>query len=74
MARRLRKSAAAVPVRRERTSAEALHDWPEGYAESFAGVSDDFERPAQGGVEERREIRRAGTAQEPPSSFHEKAR
>ena len=24
--------------------------WPEGYVESFVGIPDDFERPAQGGI------------------------
>src|ERR1051326_645530 len=29
----------------------AVREWPEGYVESFADVPDDFERPAQGNVE-----------------------
>jgi antitoxin VapB len=35
---------------------EPAHEWPAGYVESFAGVADDFERPAQGTVEKRRKI------------------
>ncbi len=36
---------------------EPAHEWPEGYVESFAGVPDDFTRPAQGQVEERTSLR-----------------
>ncbi len=32
---------------------EPVHEWPEGYVESFAGVPDDFGRPRQGRVERR---------------------
>lgn len=32
---------------------EPAHEWPEGYAQSFAGVPDDFARPPQGKVERR---------------------
>ena len=32
---------------------EPAYDWPEGYVESFAGVPDDFTRPAQGKVDRR---------------------
>jgi virulence-associated protein VagC len=32
-------------------------DWPDGYAESFAGVPDDFTRPPQGVVEKRTPLR-----------------
>ena len=32
---------------------EPVDEWPTGYVESFAGVSDDFERPPQGEVDER---------------------
>ena len=32
---------------------EPAHEWPEGYLESFAGITQDFERPQQGEVEER---------------------
>lgn len=30
---------------------EPANEWPDGYAESFAGVPDDFTRPNQGEVE-----------------------
>jgi len=33
------------------------HEWPEGYAELFAGVPDDFARPLQGEVEKRISLR-----------------
>ena len=47
-----------VLVHREGNSVvlEPVRDWPEGYVESFTGVSDDFERPAQGNVEKRRKL------------------
>jgi antitoxin VapB len=47
-----------VLVRREGNSVilEPNREWPEGYAESFAGIPDDFERPAQGNVEKRRKL------------------
>lgn len=32
---------------------EPIDDWPHGYAESFAGVADDFVRPEQGQGEDR---------------------
>ena len=32
---------------------EPACEWPEGYVDSFAGVPDDFQRPAQGEVEKR---------------------
>lgn len=35
---------------------EPAREWPEGYAESFAGIPDDFERPAQGNIEKRRKL------------------
>jgi antitoxin VapB len=35
---------------------EPVREWPAGYRESFAGVPDDFERPAQGNVEKRRRL------------------
>ncbi|HEX7139721.1 MAG TPA: hypothetical protein VF219_17850 [Vicinamibacterales bacterium] len=35
---------------------EPVRDWPEGYVESFSGIFDDFERPAQGSVEKRRKL------------------
>ena len=48
----------AVLVHREGSSVilEPLHEWPAGYAESFAGVAEDFERPPQGNVEKRRKL------------------
>jgi len=30
--------------------------WPEGYVESFAGISDDFARPSQGETDKRDEL------------------
>jgi hypothetical protein len=33
------------------------HEWPQGYAESFAGVADDFRRPPQGEAEKRTSLR-----------------
>lgn len=36
---------------------EPVHDWPEGYVESFAGLSDDFSRPPQGKAEKRTPLR-----------------
>jgi antitoxin VapB len=35
---------------------EPSNEWPDNYAESFAGVPDDFERPAQGNVDARRKL------------------
>ena len=35
---------------------EPLHEWPDGYVDSFAGVPDDFERPPQGVVDKRRKL------------------
>ena len=32
---------------------EPARDWPEGYVESFNGVPDDFDRPAQGTIDKR---------------------
>ncbi|HEX5422936.1 MAG TPA: AbrB/MazE/SpoVT family DNA-binding domain-containing protein [Candidatus Acidoferrales bacterium] len=32
---------------------EPIHEWPEGYVDSFAGVPDDLARPRQGKVERR---------------------
>ena len=42
-----------APVKRTRIRRQAnvlaqVQKWPEGYVESFAGVPDDFCRPAQG--------------------------
>lgn len=47
-----------VLVRREGNSVilEPVRDWPEGYVDSFAGIPDDFERPAQGDIEKRRKL------------------
>jgi hypothetical protein len=33
---------------------EPSSEWPDKYVESFSGIPDDFERPAQGNVERRR--------------------
>lgn len=35
---------------------EPARDWPANYVESFAGISKDFERPAQGQIEKRRKL------------------
>lgn len=47
-----------VLVHREGNSVvlEPVREWPEGYVESFSGMPDDFERPAQGSVEKRRKL------------------
>ncbi len=47
-----------VLVRREGNAVilEPCHEWPEHYVESFAGVPEDFERPAQGATEKRRKL------------------
>ena len=47
-----------VLVHREGSSVilEPLREWPAGYVESFAGVPEDFERPAQGHFEKRRKL------------------
>jgi antitoxin VapB len=47
-----------VLVRREGSSVilEPNLEWPEGYVESFAGVSEDFVRPPQGEIEKRRKL------------------
>lgn len=47
-----------VLVRREGSAVilEPARDWPEGYAESFAGVPDDFDRPPQGQIEKRQKL------------------
>ena len=45
------------PRRTKREAADATtldaNGWPEGYVESFSGLSEDFERPPQGELEER---------------------
>jgi antitoxin VapB len=47
-----------VFVRREGSAVilEPTRGWPEGYIESFAGLQDDFDRPPQGEIEERRKL------------------
>jgi antitoxin VapB len=47
-----------VLVRREGNAIilEPVNEWPEGYVKSFAGVPDDFSRPAQGEVEKRSKL------------------
>ena len=35
---------------------EPAREWPADWVESFAGVSEDFERPHQGNVEKRRKL------------------
>jgi hypothetical protein len=47
-----RKREGRQAVRRRPTQLEERM-WPEGYVESFAGVSDDLKRPPQGRVETR---------------------
>lgn len=48
----------AVLIHREGSSVilEPIREWPAGYVESFAGVPEDFERPAPGPVEKRRKL------------------
>ncbi len=40
-----------VNIRRQGNAVilEPVHEWPEGYWESFAKIDEDFERPCQGG-------------------------
>jgi antitoxin VapB len=47
-----------VLVRREGSSVilEPAQGWPEGYIESFTGISEDFERPPQGQTDKRRKL------------------
>ena len=47
-----------VLVHREGSSVilEPAREWPEGYVASFAGVPEDFDRPDQGKVEDRRKL------------------
>lgn len=35
---------------------EPIREWPADYVDSFTGVPDDFDRPAQGKTETRRKI------------------
>ena len=53
-----RFEAETVLVHREGNAVilEPTSDWPPGYVESFTGVPDDFERPAQGRVEKRKKL------------------
>jgi antitoxin VapB len=47
----------SVLVRREGRAVILEPDgWPQGWVESFAGISSDFERPAQGVVDERDDL------------------
>ncbi len=48
----------SVLVRREGTAVvlEPADVWPDGYVDSFAGVPDEFQRPSQGEVDERRPL------------------
>jgi virulence-associated protein VagC len=45
----------SVLIRREGDAVvlEPVHDWPEGYVESFAGMPSDVRRPAQSKPEKR---------------------
>jgi antitoxin VapB len=56
--REFRFASDTVLIHREGSSVilEPVHEWPEGYVESFAGIPDDFERPPQGEVEKRRKL------------------
>jgi len=47
-----------VLVHREGSSVilEPVREWPAEYVKSFAGIPDDFERPAQGNLEKRRKL------------------
>jgi antitoxin VapB len=49
----------AVLVRRQGCPVvlEPAHEWPDGYVESFAGLPEDFTRPAQGRLEKRTSLR-----------------
>jgi hypothetical protein len=42
-----------APVQSEGTDAQG---WPDGYVESFTGISEDFVRPPQGELEKRQKI------------------
>lgn len=47
-----------VLVRREGDAVilEPADEWPEGYVESFAGISDSFQRPPQGKPDRREKL------------------
>lgn len=51
----LRFEGDSVFIRREGDAVilEPANGWPEGYVESFSGVPETFERPPQGGTDER---------------------
>lgn len=48
----------SVLIRREGDAVvlEPVHEWPEGYADSFAGMPSDVRRSAQGKTDERESI------------------
>jgi len=54
----LRFEGDAVLVRREGDAVilEPVDDWPEGYIESFAGISESFKRPPQGDTDRREKL------------------
>lgn len=56
--REFRFDSDTVLVRREGNAVilEPADGWPEGYVDSFAGVPEDFERPPQGEIEQRRKL------------------
>jgi antitoxin VapB len=47
-----------VLVRRDGSAVilEPAVEWPEGYVDSFKGIPEDFERPAQGEIEKRQKL------------------
>jgi antitoxin VapB len=46
-----------VLIRREGSAVILEPDgWPDGYARSFAGISNDFERPPQGTIDRREKL------------------
>ena len=53
---RFRGASVLVRRRGEAVILEPADEWPEGYVASFAGVPEDFARPAQGEVEKRRKL------------------
>jgi len=58
LSKKFRFEAEAVLIRREGDAVilEPVHDWPEGYAESFTGMPSGVPRPAQGKLEKRKRI------------------